>query len=301
MATEELTFPGAPTLTNGNDGQNYGMGIRFSLVAPQSCEGVAWERTPDNPIDTPAGGQWVATLWNWDTQAILASQVFTPVAAIDQHVSFSSPVALLNGVNYAVTVYTRDYVFRSNASNLTITTPSANVVADQGVLANGGTPTTFPVTGTLAWYYVSPLMTVAGPDPAEGTAALGLDHAVSTTGGTDAEGSASAGLGLAVAASGSRPAQGAVTLGLGLAPAANGERASEGTAGVGLALALATTGVSGTPEGEVALTLRLAVSAHGSNGDSGRPVKAWPYGDEPVSSFPWTPRPVKSFQEVSTP
>ena len=111
MATEALVWPGPPSLTNGYDAQDYTLGVRFALVAPQGCSGIVWERTPDVVSHTPTGGQWIATLWNWDTQAIIASIPFTPLAAVRQEISFGATFGLVNGVNYAATVFTQDYTF----------------------------------------------------------------------------------------------------------------------------------------------------------------------------------------------
>lgn len=297
MATEALVWPGPPSLTNGNDDTDYNLGCRFSLVAPQGCSGVVWERTPDVVTHTPTGGQWFATLWNWDTQAILAQVPFTPLAAVRQEVPFGVTVPLVNGVNYATTVFTRDYVFLASGG-LDISTPSGNAIADIGVIGVSTDPDAYPGGTPASWYFIGPRMEVAG-GPAEGTSDVGLNLAVSATGAAAHQGVAGVGLGLAVAAAGAAPAQGVVALSLNLAVAASGARSSGGSAALGLGLAPAATGARNS-RGSVQLGVGLQVAAAGSNGESGRPVSPFPFTPRPVSNYPWTPRPVKSFQEVES-
>lgn len=298
MATEALVFPGPPSLTNGNDDTDYTLGLRFGLVAPQDCSGIVWERTPDVVSHTPSGGQWIATLWNWDTQTIIEAVVFTPLAAIRQEIPFVSNHSLASGVNYAATIFTRDYVFLAKTGG-DISTPSGNAIADVGVIGVNPSPTNFPASQPSSWYFISPAMVTGAPDPAEGTSDTGLGLAVVAAGARLSQGLAGAGVGLTVAAAGAAPARGTVALSLGLAVAAAGARASGGTAALELGLAPAATGRR-SAAGTAALGLGLAVSASGSNGDTGRPVTPFPFSPRPVSGYPWTPRPVKSFEEVES-
>jgi len=139
-----------------------------------------------------------------------------------------------------------------------------------------------------------------GARDSDGVAALGLGLALAGTGARDSDGVAALGLGLAVATSGAQPASGMVALALNLAVAASGARPASGSAALGLGLAPAAAG--GRPaRGSATLGLNLAVAASGSNGQSGRPVTPWPFPQNPVSTYPWTPRPVRSFQEVDQP
>lgn len=241
MATESLVWPGPPSLTNGNDDTDYTLGARFSLVAPQDCSGIVWERTPDVVSHTPTGGEWIATLWNWDTQTIIASVPFTPLAAVEQAIPFGANFPLINGVNYAATVFTRDYVFLAKSGG-DIFTPSLNVAADGGVIGVSSNPEAFPAGQPASWYFIGPQMETGGVDPAEGSVDIGLDLAVATTGARRSSGSAAAGLGLAVAATGARPSRGTVAVVIDLAVSAAGARASSGAAALGVNLAVNAAG-----------------------------------------------------------
>lgn len=300
MAVESLTFPDPPTLTNGNDGgQDYNLGIRFSVDEIVPCVGVRWVRTPDSVSPPPTGGSHVAAVWVNDTEIRVAEKSFSPTPATDNFdVLFDAPIMLSPAPQlYVVSIFTKDYVFRASGG-VEVTSPSGTMQADQGKLAANTDPLTFPASNQPAYYYVSPLIDIGGT-PAQGAAAVILDLAVAATGGRASQGAAAAGFGLAVAAVGSAPARGTAALDLGLAMAATGARSSGGSAAVGLNLAVAGSGLRAA-SGTSALGLGLAVSASGSNGDNGRPVQSFPFTPEPVSGYPWTPRPVKSFQEVES-
>lgn len=261
MATEALVWPGPPSLTNGNDDTDYTLGVRFSLVAPQDCSGIVWERTPDVVSHTPTGGQWVATLWNWDSQTILAAIAFTPIAGVRQEVPFVAPVALTTGINYAATVFTRDYVFLTGGGG-DLFTPSLNAAADVGVIGVNPSPLSFPASLPSSWYFIGPAMVTGGADPAEGAAGVDLNLAVAASGAAAHRGAANVGLALAVNAAGAAASRGVVALDFALAVAATGARASTGSADAGLGLAVAATGAR--PAGSaVALGLNLAVNATG--------------------------------------
>lgn len=318
MALEALDWPDEPANTDAEDpGQSYNMGIRFADDDGGVCAGVQW-RVPDT-APAPAGGVHAVAIWDAATSTRVAYEEFTPTPGVYQDVLFVAPPTLDPApAEYVAVVYTFHYVFRASGG-APVSSVSGKLNADEGRLAdyNGGSATApFPTNVFNTWYYVSPLMDRGGADPAEGQAALGLDLAVSATGGAAAEGVASVGLdfavaatggaaaegqaalglglGLAVAAQGSSPAGGTVALTLGLAPAATGERASLGAAAVGLGLAVAAVGERESL-GSVALGLNLAVSATGSNGDVGCPIPAFPFTPSPVGAYPWTARPVKSF------
>lgn len=298
MATEAIDWPQPPTGTDADDGPTaaYVMGCQFTVSEVTECAGVRW-RVPDSLITppAPASGHY-ATLWNLDGGGRQAIAAITPIPGGDQDFLFSSPVALVPGVNYAAAVLTVKYTYRSGGG-YPFETPSGVASSAGGKLSATSDQDDPPLGDTGLIFYVSPLIGTAD-DPAEGQAALGLGLAVAATGATDAEGVAALGAGYAVAASGSSPHGGSVALSLGLAPAAEAERPSLGVAALGLGLGLAATGIRDA-SGTAALGLGLAVAAAGSNGDTGRAVKPWPFPQDNVSGYPWTPRAVKSFGEVS--
>lgn len=157
---ESVTWPDPPTLTNADDNTTYTMGIRFSLVTAKLCYGITW-RVPDAVAPTQFIGDHLAALWEVAGETRLAAQVFTPVPGGEQQILFAEPVALSAGpVQYVASVHTRRYVFR-NGGGVWPTSPSGNVVTDQGKLVADSPPTVYP-GGTFGtpWYYVSPLVEV---------------------------------------------------------------------------------------------------------------------------------------------
>ncbi len=134
-----------------------------------------------------------------------------------------------------------------------------DITGVQGRFANG---IAAPGGASASAYYVDIDFGDTPVAPAEGSAALGLDLAVSATGSRDSQGLAAVTIDLAVAAAGRRDSSGAATAGLALSVAATGARASQGASGVGLALAVAAAGARPS-RGSVALTLNLALDARG--------------------------------------
>lgn len=162
VAYEGLTFPLGPTLTNGNDsGQDYHMGIRFAVLASSLCYGVRWVRTPDSVALPPTGGEWLAEIWQVDTEAKIAEKAFVPTASTDNFdILFDDPVALIASPQlYTVSIFTEDYVYR-NSGGVEIESPSGNIIADQGRLAATTNPDAYPSGNQVAWYFVSPLIGV---------------------------------------------------------------------------------------------------------------------------------------------
>lgn len=316
MALESIAWPDPPAFTDLVDGdQSYNMGIRFSHEDGGPCWGVEW-RVPDS-VPPPAGGVHAVSIWELAGGTRVAYQEFVPVPGGFQSVEFTTKPTLDPApALYIAAVYTLHYVFRARSVN-PVTSPSGKIVADDGRLTtfNGGAAIAPIPNDTFAsWYYVSPIMDDGGSEPPnEGSAALGLDLAVSATGSADHEGAAALGLGLAVAATGGRDSDGAAALGLGLAVAATGssphggsaaltlglalagagERDSLGSAALGLGLAPSGAGVRASL-GAAALTLNLALSSAGSNGDIGCPVPVFPFTPRSVT-VAWTPRAVRSF------
>lgn len=159
---EALVWPDEPTLLNGNDGgQDYNMGIRFSVTADAPCLGIRWARTPTSFSGPPNGGSWVAALWRSVGELRLASVTFVPVAAaVDQDYLFAAPVALTAGELYVTSIFTRDYVYRSSAVG-NPSSPSGLITADQGKLAASGDPLSYPASNQPAHYYIGPLIGVS--------------------------------------------------------------------------------------------------------------------------------------------
>ena len=156
---EDVTWPDPPASTNLDDGDAYTMGIRFSLTAAKPIYGITW-RVPDS-VTTPAGGNHVATLWAVSDESLLATINFTPVPGGEQQILFSAPYTPLAApVQYVAAVHTRKYVFR-NGGGIWPTSPSGNVITDQGKLVVNNNPAVYP-GGTFGtpWYYVSPLVEV---------------------------------------------------------------------------------------------------------------------------------------------
>jgi hypothetical protein len=218
-------------------------------------------------------------------------------------VALTNPVPVDAGVEYCAAIWTplRYVATTGGASPWPLTNGDLSAPSLAGRFSSGASGIVDFPTGSFnnGCYFVDVVFETAD-DPAEGSAAVGLDLAVAATGSRPSQGAAAADLGLAVAAAGSSPHGGSVALSLDLAVASAGARAAGGAAALGLGLAPAATGLRPSL-GAAALGLNLAVSASGSNGQSGRPVTPWPGTVAPVSSYPWTPRPVRSFQEVDHP
>jgi hypothetical protein len=100
------------------------------------------------------------SLWDDVSETRLALRDFTPTPGVYQDIVFDTPVSVVAGTQYLATVYTQHYVFRS-AGSPTVTSPSANLTADQGRLRSDNTPPGgHPDVSFNAWYYVSPLVDV---------------------------------------------------------------------------------------------------------------------------------------------
>lgn len=283
----ELTLATEFTVPDGN--VNW-LRWRCPSVAPSVTPAFRIYDASNNVVATvPLDGAVVTGAWNQGTPG--------------------APIALLAGT-YRASINTTEYLARANFfSGGPIV--RGDITGVQGRFANG---IAAPGGASNSAYFIDWDFGDAPVDPAEGTAALGLDLAVAASGGADAEGAAAVGLGLAVAAtgstdaegqgalgfglavaaSGSAPNQGVVALTLGLDPDTTGERASQGVAALGLNLEMAATGERDAL-GSVALGLNLAVAATGSNGDVGCPIEPFPFTPSLLDGYPWADRPVKSF------
>lgn len=157
-STETLAWPSEPTLTDGNDNENYVMGAQFHLLQGKLCYGVRW-KVPDS-VENPSSGTHAVALWDL-APLRLAYKTFTPVPGGYQDILFDTPVALLAApVEYVVSVLTRHYSFRtpSPTSGWLVESPSLNIRHDLSKLSASSDPTTFPGGAFSAWYYVSPIM-----------------------------------------------------------------------------------------------------------------------------------------------
>lgn len=150
-----------PNLLDADDGSTrYNMGVIFGVVAGKNCVGVQW-RVPTNapsPTNTPFPVGHSVSLWNADTEVLMESKTFTPVPGGYQDIIFDTERALVPGTNYIAAVYTFHYVHR--AGSWPVTSPSGNIVADNGRLVADAGPSAFPSGTFNAWYYVSPLVLV---------------------------------------------------------------------------------------------------------------------------------------------
>jgi hypothetical protein len=158
---ERLTWVNAPTLLNGNDGnQDYNLGIRFSVTEDAPCAGVTWARTPTAITSTPSGGSHVAALWTADTETRLTFKNVVPTGgAVDQDYFFDDPVMLTAGALYVVSLFTRDYTYAARGG-VDLSSPSGLVLADDGKLSANIDPLTFPSSTQAAHYFVGPIIEV---------------------------------------------------------------------------------------------------------------------------------------------
>jgi hypothetical protein len=157
---ETLSWPSPPSLTDGDDGENYSMGALFHLLESKLCYGVEW-KVPDTVVNPSSGTHAVAL---WDLAPIrLAYKTFTPVPGTVQQIIFDTPVSLLAAPSeYLVSVLTRHYSFRapSPSSDWLVESPSLNIRHNSSRLSATSDPTTIPGGSFNAWYYVSPIMEV---------------------------------------------------------------------------------------------------------------------------------------------
>lgn len=270
MAIETLGLPD-PVSANVNDGsQVYDLAVGFATLAVGNGLGVEWF------VPTTPGATAVAKWWRVSDGALLDSKTFTPVAGTRQQILFDDPVADLPVGDYRVSVETIFFTLTSGWGGWPAS--SDNMVTDNpdGWLSVGpGFPNDGPRT---ALYHVSPIFEVTTVEPAEGTAAVGVNLAVAAAGARDSDGAAALGINFAVAATGQAPAiapaegTAAVTINLGVAAA--GERDSSGAAAPGLNLAPAAAGARPSA-GSAALGIDLAVAASGSDGSAARPRGPW--------------------------
>jgi hypothetical protein len=286
-----------PANLNNNDlPDKYSLGTRFQPAVDGQATHGEWYF----PITSPSQPVQIGIFRNSD-EVLLGSTTFAGGESAGRHqVAFSPAIDLVAGVEYTVAIWSSDtYVSTSGyfASDKTSGDLYCPAVAGRFLVSAS---LDFPDQSFGNANYWPDLIFVPDSDPAEGSAALGLDLAVAATGARSSSAVAALGLGLAVASSGSISAEGQAAAGLGLAVAASGARPASGTVALSLNLAVSASGVR-SASGAAALGLNLTVSASGSNGQTGRPVKPWPGTVVPVSSYPWTPRPVRSFQEVQHP
>ncbi|MFI7547209.1 DUF4082 domain-containing protein [Actinoplanes sp. NPDC049599] len=158
MAYEALAWPDEPALTDAEDpGETYNMGGRFSLVEAGPCPGVRW-RVPDT-VEPPAIDGHVVAIWTTIGETRLAAKAFTPVPGGYQDILFDEPIMLAAATYYVVSIYTRHYVFRNAAGLFPVTSPSGNIILDEGRLVgwNSGS-LIYPASAFNALYYVSPLI-----------------------------------------------------------------------------------------------------------------------------------------------
>ena len=168
-----------------------------------------------------------------------------------------SPIALAAGT-YRASINTTEYLARSNFfSGGPIV--RGDITGVQGRFANG---IAAPGGASNSAYFIDIDFGDAAPEPAEGAVGVGLDLAVSATGGRVSGGVAGVGVGLALTAAGGRRSAGAAGVGLGLAVAAAGARPSRGAVALVIDLAASTAGARAS-RGSAALGANLAVSAVG--------------------------------------
>jgi hypothetical protein len=168
-----------------------------------------------------------------------------------------SPIALTAGT-YRASVNTTHYLARANFfSGGPIV--RGDITGVQGRFANG---IAAPGGGSNSAYFVDIDFGDAAPEPAEGTADVGLGLAVAGTGGRASRAAAALGVGLAVSGAGARDSEGAAGVGLALAVSATGARPARGTVTIDLGLAIAAAGARAA-RGSAALGLNLAVAASG--------------------------------------
>lgn len=181
MAVESLAWPAEPSLTDGDDAENYTLGGQFYVLADTPCEGARW-RVPDSVANPTGTGTHAIALWNANTEVRLAYKEFVPTPGVYQDIFFDAPVTVVVGQEYVITVHTRHYVYRLPAptSGWAVVTPSGNCSHERSRLTATGTPTVFPGGTFNAWYYVAPLLTVGGPDPEPGPAGLPVPVALGT-------------------------------------------------------------------------------------------------------------------------
>lgn len=155
---ESLAWPSEPSLTDGNDNENYAMGAQFHLLAAKLCYGVRW-RVPDTVVN-PSSGTHAVAIWDL-APTRLAYKTFTPVPGGYQDILFDTPISLSAApVEYVASVLTRHYSFRvpSPSSGWLVESPSLNVRHDLSRLSSTSDPTTIPGGAFNAWYYVSPII-----------------------------------------------------------------------------------------------------------------------------------------------
>ena len=289
-----------PAVTNADNANAIYLGTYFIPAVDGLITKARWY-----PPTTSQSGAIAALFRTSDSAKIGADVTFAGSVAGPGwvEVDFASPVAVVGGTQYAVVVRTPRYYTATTggSSPWPITNGDLSTPTNAGRFNDSDSADVqFPTDAFNNGCYFVDVEFTTGDDPAEGSAALGLDLALAATGARDSGGVAALGLALAVAGSGSISAEGVAAAGLGLTVAAAGARPASGSVALSLGLSVASTGARDSG-GVAALGLGLAVSATGSNGQTGRPVKPWPGTVVPVSSYPWTPRPVRSFQEVDHP
>jgi hypothetical protein len=156
---EAVDWGGEPTLTDALDGPTYIMGCSFSVIASKPCYGIEW-RAPNSASVPPTAGAHYATLWSVSPTTQLAQVSFAPTLGAYNDILFTTPVTLTPGITYVTSILTVRYVFRaaSSVGGFPISSPSGNVVVDNGRLAETGDPDVVPGGVFASIYYVSPLV-----------------------------------------------------------------------------------------------------------------------------------------------
>ncbi len=262
MALEALDWPDEPSFTNLNDGaQSYNMGIRFSTTEEAPCPGVEW-RVPDDPLLTPAGDDYVVSIWD-ENPVQLAAATFTPVPGGYQQVFFDEPITLTPGTNYVAAVYTRSYVFRASGG-VYPSTPSGIAVADAGrLVADNGGPGVYPGGTSTGLFYVSPLIGTQDTEPEEHTTSATATATLAATAARSTSRPTSGTATAAMMASAARSTVRAVAAAGGLTVAATAARSSARLT-AGRAELLAGASAARSSGRSTTGTARLLLAAYGT-------------------------------------
>lgn len=154
MATEVLTWPGPPTLTDASDSTTYVMGVQFSVTEAVPCSAIEW-RVPDTLITPPAG--FHAVLWEISPNVKVRDVSITPVAGTTQR--FAIPTfSLVPGTEYIAAVMTNRYTFRSGVGVFPVSSPSGKLIGSTGKLTETVDPDVVPGSSFASIYYVTPVI-----------------------------------------------------------------------------------------------------------------------------------------------
>jgi hypothetical protein len=293
VADESLFTSWTPTSTNENDGApGIATALKFSSAVAGVVKGVRFYRT------TTDGGIYTVRLWlvtageedpGPGAGTELANKTFGGTATTGWNdVLFDTPVSIAADTLYAVERHNTQGRYVAEGGGLAFSVTVGNLTAwganqsgdwpALGTVRNGtyrfAAAGNYPNQFSGAPNYGVDVIFEEAVDPAEGSAALGLDLALATSGARDSGAVAAAGLVLTLAAAGDAPAippsEGEAGLALVYSLGANGitppPGESNGSADLGLVLTLATTGDAPEPgeaSGSAALGLALTLATTG--------------------------------------